>query len=351
VLGHAHVQRRLWDAAARAHLHHALLFEGPEGVGKATFARLFAQALNCEASRPGDGVAHSPCGRCPTCLTIAAGNHPDVIWVTPDPESASGQISIDAVREVVRKLSFRRYSGRFRVVVVDPVDALPTAAANALLKVLEEPPPDTGFFLLATRADALLSTIRSRCQRIRLGPVPTDALTPWLRARGVDRPHEVARAAAGCPGRAVALAAGELEETRALRDRLVSWLAGDLDALLEGVKGLTEGRKPGAAERAVDLVEELLRDAAMLGAGMDATVLLHPDREAASRRWAQVLYPGGLATMERAIQQARASLAVHVGARLVLESLLTETATELGAARRALSDRPLTPSREQAEDP
>ena len=351
MLGHAQVQRRLWDAAARAHLHHALLFEGPEGVGKATFARLFAQALNCERARPGDGVALAPCGACSSCATIAAGNHPDVIWLSPDPESASGQITVDAVREVIRKLTFCLYSARFRVVVVDPVDALPTAAANALLKVLEEPPPDTGFFLLATRADALLSTIRSRCQRVRFAPVPTDVLTRWLQERGVERAHEVARAADGSPGRAVALAAGELDERRAMRDRLVTWLAGDLDGLFEGVKGLTEGRKSGAAERAVDLVEELVRDAAMVGAGMDGSVLLHPDREAASRRWAQALYPGGIATLERAIQEARASLKVHVGARLVLEALLTETATELGAARRAPPSGPLTPSQGQVGDP
>ena len=335
MLGHAQVQRRLWDAAARAHLHHALLFEGPEGVGKATLAALFVQALNCEQAGPGDGVAVCPCGRCPTCQTIAAGNHPDVIWVTPDPESASGHITVAAVREVIRKLSFRRYSARFRVVIVDPVDALPTAAANALLKVLEEPPPDTGFFLLSTRADALLPTIRSRCQRVRLGPVPTDELTRWLQGRGVDRADTVARAAAGSPGRAVALAAGELDERLALRDRLVTWLAGDLDGLFEGVKGLTEGRNSSATDRLIDVLEELVRDAAVLGAGMGETALLHPDREAATRRWANALYPTGIAALERALQQARAALAVHVGARIVLEALLTETATELGAARRA----------------
>ena len=96
ILGHEQTIERLWQSAAQETLHHAYLFEGPKGVGKSTLARRFAMAVNC-TSEEATGPASSPCGQCPSCVQILAGNHPDVITLQPDPEKAAQIISVDAL--------------------------------------------------------------------------------------------------------------------------------------------------------------------------------------------------------------------------------------------------------------
>jgi DNA polymerase-3 subunit delta' len=180
----------LRSALRRGALHHAYLFGGPEGVGKAQAARLLAQAANCEGGVAGPGgLREDPCGACGPCRKIARGVHPDVlvlreeramakagVWEPKGGRTPSKDIVVDQVRDVVdRRLALRRFEGRRRFVIVDPADAMNPQAQNALLKTLEEPPEDTTLVLVASGADALLPTIRSRCMRITFRPLP-DAL-------------------------------------------------------------------------------------------------------------------------------------------------------------------------------
>jgi DNA polymerase-3 subunit delta' len=188
----------LRSALRRGALHHAYLFGGPEGVGKATAARLLAQAANCEAIADGPSdLRDDPCGTCGPCRKIARGVHPDVIvlheervmakagtWDPKGGRSPSKDVVVDQVRDVVdRRLALKRYEGRRRFVVVDPADAMNAQAQNALLKTLEEPPDDTTLVLVASSPDSLLPTIRSRCMRIAFGPLPADAIAPRLEER------------------------------------------------------------------------------------------------------------------------------------------------------------------------
>jgi DNA polymerase III gamma/tau subunit len=148
-------------ALASGKLHHAYLFEGPEGAGKVATARALAMALECEARDP-DG-----CGECNGCHKVDAGTHPDVLWFDMTPKGLT-----ERARELLTTLGFRPHEGRARVVIFDPAHGLAPVperaeAANVLLKTLEEPPADTHFILVTAEPRRLPITVLSRCQRIR----------------------------------------------------------------------------------------------------------------------------------------------------------------------------------------
>lgn len=325
LVGNRALQERLVHAADDDRLHHAYLFEGPEGVGKATFALWLARYVNCE------GFVR-PCGSCRSCHLIAAGSHPDVMIVRPDPERATPIISVDQAHELIRALQLQRHSARRRFVVLDPVDALNDESANALLKTIEEPPAGTQFVLVTARVASLLPTIRSRSQRVRFGPVPEAELRTWLAARGLD--PELALPAGGSPGHALRLAAGEGVERDALRAALLDAVGqplGKLFALTEA-----EGKKDEGVNRAalaVDTLEELLRDATRLANGR-TDGLLYPAGRARLDAWGRALWPGGAARMSQATATARDRLRLNVNGRVVLEALLAQLNLELSAAAR-----------------
>ncbi|MDA0797783.1 MAG: DNA polymerase III subunit delta' [Chloroflexi bacterium] len=193
-----------FEAALRcARMHHAYLITGPAHVGKLTLAMQIAQAVNCLTA--GD----EPCGTCEACTRIAAGTHADVRVIRVDPEATEGPktaIGIDAVRELIASAHLRPYEGRTRVFVFDGADTMTNDAANALLKVLEEPPPDVRLLLLAPSQDSVLPTITSRCQHVELHPLPTIQVAQILQAdhgMGAEQADIVARLSRGCLGWAI----------------------------------------------------------------------------------------------------------------------------------------------------
>jgi DNA polymerase III subunit delta' len=160
-------QRRLVGLLARSvhrdALPPSLIFSGPAGAGKRETAVATAQALNCLSLR-GEGESRDACGTCAACTRIARGAHPDVIIVEP---GDNGTIRIEQVRDVIDRAGYRPFEGRRRVVIINEADAMAASPQNALLKVLEEPPPSSVFILVTARPDMLLPTVRSRCQHLR----------------------------------------------------------------------------------------------------------------------------------------------------------------------------------------
>ncbi len=205
VTGQDRAVRLLRGALERGHAHHAYLLAGPEGVGKELLARTFAQAANCEI----EDASARPCGRCESCRGIERGNFPDVSALMPQAEmiargtisrsdlegAPSKEIRVDDIRALARRLSFAALRGRRKIAIVTPADAMNERAQNTLLKTLEEPPPGTTFLLVSANPDALLPTIRSRCARVQLGPVPEEALVSRLRRDGVGEEEARERAA------------------------------------------------------------------------------------------------------------------------------------------------------------
>lgn len=157
----------------------ALLIAGKAGMGKLHLAQLFAQSLLC--IKPLDtGLA---CGHCPSCLLLHAETHPDFMHITP--EEAGKAITIAQIRQLIGRLTLKPQFDNYRVVLVEPADALNTAAANAFLKCLEEPAERTVMVLISAQPTRLPATIRSRCQRHNLAQAEPGLVADWLHQQGV----------------------------------------------------------------------------------------------------------------------------------------------------------------------
>ena len=217
--------RAAWDSRA---LHHAWLLAGPRGVGKAHFAREAAVRLLSEAAGPPvDLTALETPEEHPIAKLIAAGSHPDMRWIErienpKRPGTLYRDIIVEQIREVGAFLGLAPALSDWRVVVIDSVDELAPAGANALLKMLEEPPPNTVFLLVSHAPGRLLPTIRSRCRRLEFHTLSDDAMTSVLEVQlpeinGAER-QRLIPLAGGSVGRALAFASLELAslETDAL---------------------------------------------------------------------------------------------------------------------------------------
>ncbi|MHB1144743.1 MAG: DNA polymerase III subunit delta' [Thiobacillus sp.] len=210
--------------ATRARPAQALLLAGPRGVGKGALALAWAQALLCEAPRA-DGAA---CGQCPACHWFDTGGHPDFRLVTLQEKTGkegeirmATAIEVDQAREAVDYVQLSTYRAGFRVVLVNPADSLNLAAANALLKVLEEPPLNTVFMLVSDQPRRLLPTIRSRCTRLDIGLPPVDMAAHWLAGQGVDEAMNLLALSGGTPLDAQRWAgSSELDERRSVLEGL-----------------------------------------------------------------------------------------------------------------------------------
>lgn len=192
---------RLRTAVDSGRLPHAVLVQGPAGVGKEVFASALAAALLCTARGP----ALAACGQCPECRLYVARSHPDLHWVRPEEERRT--IGVDQVREACEQLAMTSQRRGARIAVFSPAEVMTPSAQNALLKTLEEPAPQTLMVLLAARPSRLLATLRSRCQRLEIPCPPAAQATAWLvAATGADVPPGLLASSGGAPLRALALA-------------------------------------------------------------------------------------------------------------------------------------------------
>ncbi|MDE1892931.1 MAG: DNA polymerase III subunit delta' [Xanthomonadaceae bacterium] len=216
---------RLQARRQRDALPHALLLVGPAGLGKRAFARRFVQSLLCNEPAAGEG-----CGHCRSCLLMAAGTHPDLIslgyGLRKDGVQRS-EIVVEQIRDLSSRLAMSSQFGGWQVVTIDPADAMNTAAANALLKTLEEPSAQTMLILLADAPGRLPQTIRSRCQRIEFHLPPAEQALAWLRGEAVDDAEAALAAAGGNPGLAKQWAEqGALAQRQEVRKDLAALAAG-----------------------------------------------------------------------------------------------------------------------------
>jgi DNA polymerase-3 subunit delta' len=219
---------------------HGLLLHGPEGVGKYALARRLANTLLCD--RAAD--SWQACGECASCKLLHSGTHPDMLNI--EPEEGKQQISVDQIREACSRLTLTSYRRGYKVALISPAHQMTMAAANSLLKTLEEPAPNTALILLTSRPGALLATLRSRCQQVAIRiPQETTALR-WL-ASSVNKEisPQLLQMANGAPLRALAMANGDYES-------LSHAVSEDIEALLASRQDVTHIAKRWADERLGD---------------------------------------------------------------------------------------------------
>jgi DNA polymerase-3 subunit gamma/tau len=176
VVGQEHITKTLQNAIDSKRIHHAYLFTGARGIGKTTVARILAKALNCEK-----GPLAEPCGKCSPCMEITAGNSLDVQEI--DGASNTG---VDDIREIRDRTKYMPAGGRYKIYIIDEVHMLSTAAFNALLKTLEEPPPHVIFIFATTEAHKIPATILSRCQRYDFRRIPVSKIVESLKKIAKD---------------------------------------------------------------------------------------------------------------------------------------------------------------------
>nr|VFJ43395.1 MAG: DNA polymerase III, delta prime subunit [Candidatus Kentron sp. DK] len=225
-------QERQWRQCLRMQqtdrLPHAFLLRGPTGVGKAGFADRWANALVCTEAAP----EARPCGRCRGCVLFRAGSHPDVMTLAPPPEKKT--IGIDQIRALIDYVWLSRQFADRKVVIIPKAGEMTIAAANTLLKTLEEPPGQAVFLLVSDRAWQLPATVRSRCQALDFPIPPAKSVLDWLGARlppEIDAPL-LLKAAGGAPLLALTFwREGTLPERIRFGGELTDLLAGKIEPL------------------------------------------------------------------------------------------------------------------------
>ena len=226
--GQEHVSKTLENAIKGSRIAHAYLFSGVRGVGKTTVARIMAKSLNCA-----EGPTATPCMKCQSCKEITDGFSIDVIEI--DGASHTG---VDSIRELQENAQYAPMRGRYKIYIIDEVHMLSTSAFNALLKILEEPPPHLVFIFATTEPHKIPNTIHSRCQHFQFRRISykeiVERLRFILREEGIDAGEDalsvIARTSDGSMRDALSLLDQAIAYTGGnLTERDVSWILGQAD--------------------------------------------------------------------------------------------------------------------------
>jgi DNA polymerase-3 subunit delta' len=333
VVGHDAAVELMRRQIVSGRIRHATLVTGPAGVGKRTFVNATLKALNCMAP-PAPGAF---CGGCRSCQKIERGVHPDIQRFDLDSQAAvsakkGGQnrtITIDTARDVRSSVATRPTEGRWRAVIIDDAETLAETAQEALLKTLEEPPPSMLLFLLSDDSEALLPTIRSRCQVIDLRPVRREAIEALLIQRGAkaDSAESLARMAQGRPGWALNALAKPAMAKQHLADveEAVTWLtANPYHRLVTGIKLADRfGKSRTETFERLGTLQTLWRDLLLIGSGLPERITYLT----ASERLSTLARTWTLSDLNRgntAVQTCISDLEANVRPRLAIETMVLQ---------------------------
>ena len=328
VVGQEAVKEHFRTAVSSYRVSHAYMLIGEAGFGKGTLADAFAKMLLCERD-----PLH-PCGICHSCKQVQAGTHPDVIHVTHEKPNTIG---VDEIRsQLDAEVVIRPFSGRRRVFIVPDADKMSVQAQNAALKTIEEPPEYAVILLLCSREDALLETIRSRCVKLRLHPVPDRELLSWLRGlEGVteEQAELAAGFARGNSGKAREMALSESFRERCAADlRLLTELPeGGAEQLAAGIARIREDHPdPGTF---LDFVRMYCRDLLVLKNRGRREDLIFPEWEKELTRAAVQSTLPGIGRILEETERTEERLRANVNPELAIELLLLAVRQSTGKGK------------------
>jgi DNA polymerase-3 subunit delta' len=316
IIGQQRVVRLLRQALTQGQLPHAFLFTGMEGIGKQITALTLAKAVNCENSDDGDC-----CDHCLSCRKATSGNHPDIYTI----ESDGPFIKIEQIRAIQKRLRFRPLEAPCRVIVISDAQNMKVEAANALLKVLEEPPADNLLILTAFDATSLLPTIVSRCLHLPFQPLAKSDIASYLcqvHSVAPDRSEVIAGLASGSLSRAVALLDEEqLARRRWLLETVAKLHRSKASELLAAAK-MWKGENPDLRQD-LEWLKAWTRD--LLVQGLEAVGsggLLNSDFAKELADVAPLLRPAHLLEMFELLCTLQNAISYNINKRLTLEALL-----------------------------
>lgn len=347
IAGNTRVKEILKRILDSGRLPGALLFAGEEGIGKKLFALEIARALNCRTPRNNEA-----CGECSACVRIAKLNYPEredadewnqIVW-TDHPDvglvvAPKRVLRVEQMRQIEKEANFRPFEGKARVFLIDEADKLNDASANALLKVLEEPPRTSHLILITARPAMLLPTILSRCQMIRFAPLTPDEIETHLTTNKlVDNKTARlrARAAGGSMGRALA---GDLVTFTSQRKAMLKVLnalvvSNNRAELLRSAEQLNEAQYRDEFEDRLDVLETLIRDAWMLSLGVQPSQLVNEDLLAELQPISEELESSVAANWILQIEDMREQLIVNINRKATTDALFLTMAGDVPAQKR-----------------
>jgi DNA polymerase-3 subunit delta' len=337
IIGNDDTKARLRRLVENRRVPNSILFAGPEGIGKRRFAVELAKAIICPDQSDGD--ACDVCAVCRRAETfgfpkpddrdahrrVIFSSHPDIGTVIP----CNRNISFDAIRHLESEANFRPYEAEGRFFVIDDADRMNDAAANALLKTLEEPPLNTHIFLITSRPDSLLPTIRSRCQTFRMRPVDRTELEEFLvreRAFTTEEAKLAAGIACGDVSRAVSL---DIPKWRSRRDRMIAIVEAavrehDLATLLKISEEMNDAKNKEFLEEDIDTLEALLHDVWLIRCGSDVSKIANADVFARLADLAVLPPAAEIPKWLAAFEKMRGNFAVNINRKIATDSLFAQ---------------------------
>ncbi|MBS1984778.1 MAG: DNA polymerase III subunit gamma/tau [Bdellovibrionales bacterium] len=348
LVGQEHVSVTLQNQIRTQRQAQAYLFTGPRGVGKTSAARIFAKALRCLDL----GADFEPCNKCAACEAVNNGSSMDVLEI-----DAASNTGVDNIRDLRENVNYSANIGRYRVYIVDEVHMLSTAAFNALLKTIEEPPPHVIFIFATTELHKVPATIQSRCQRFDFRKIPQDVMMANL--RGVCEAEGIAFEE-GALRIITTESEGCLRDAQSLLDQALAFCGKNLETTrLEKALGLLERSSmfdllraigthdtPGALKRATSILNKGTDPKILLGRLVDSLCDLHyraftgesrlpdPDQDALYADLCQALAPDEIVRAMELALRTQASLNTNINAAITVEALVAKLSLQrpVGAA-------------------
>lgn len=339
ILGNDAAKQSLARMISMGRLPNALLFVGPDGVGKREVALEVARSIVCTSAVNGEG-----CGKCSACdrtvkfeipkpekkddfKQVFFSGHPDVGTVV----AFNRNILVDSIRALEQEAYYRPFEANARLFLIDDAEKMNDAASNALLKTLEEPPATTYIILVTSKPEALLQTIHSRCQIVRFAPIAVEAVQSYLQSSKGYAPADAALAARMSNGSIGTAIGFDPEKLRANRDQMLdlvesAFIRRDIPGVLRASELLNDAKNKDDLELNLALLELLLRDLWLMKNGMTAAAFANSDQENSLRAIAGHVSVGHVASAVADIETFRQTMDVNVNKKIAADALFAKMA-------------------------